>query len=401
MGATGESGMKVLLLGVGMQGKAALHDLVKSDEVEGVIAADQDIAGLKAHVASRGYGAKVQCERVDATRTEDVDQLMAQCMDVAIDLLPVPFNPSVATAAVRHGIHLVNASYTVPEVEALASEAKAKGLTILPEFGMDPGIDLVLLGAAVRSLDRIEEITTYGAGFPEWEAADNPINYKVTWTFDGVLKSYLRAGRVIRDGQIVEFPASEMFNPEHLHELRIEGLGRLEAFPNGDALKYADLLGIERSGLRNMGRYVLRWPGHSAFWKALVDLHLLDPEPVIVDGVAVDRMRFLAAAIEPHIQYRDNERDVVVVRIDVKGKKDGRKQRAVYQVIDRRDLDTGFSAMSRTVGYTASIGAMMIGTGQITRRGVLSPLSDVPFEPFAEELKKRDIQVTSAFTRNE
>jgi saccharopine dehydrogenase-like NADP-dependent oxidoreductase len=260
---------------------------------------------------------------------------------------------------------------------------------------MDPGIDLVLLGEAIRSLDSVEEITTYGAGFPEPAATDNPLKYKVTWTFEGVLRSYLRAARVIREGRVVEIKATEIFRPEQVHELELEGLGRLEAFPNGDALKYAELLALDPSGLRNLGRYVLRWPGHCALWQTLVDLHLLDDEPVMVDGMAVDRKRFLAAVLEPQIRYGADERDVVVVRIDVAGRKDGGRVRVLHQVIDMRDLETGHSAMSRTVGYTASIGAQMIASGQITKRGLLSPVNDVPYEPFARELKKRGIWITS------
>ena len=64
-------------------------------------------------------------------------------------------------------------------------------------------------------------------------------------------------------------------------------------------------------------------------------------------------------------------------------------------MIDFRDFETGFTAMNRTVGYTASIGAMMIGTGQITKRGLLSPVTDVPYETFVRELDKRGIRVTS------
>lgn len=143
-----------------------------------------------------------------------------------------------------------------------------------------------------------------------------------------------------------------------------------------------------------MGRYVLRWPGHCAFWKTLVDLHFLDDEPVMVDGMAVDRKRFLAGLIEPQIQYGADERDVVVVRIEVAGRKDGERRRIIYQVIDWRDLETGFTAMNRTVGYTASIGAQMIGTGKIAERGVLSPVNDIPYQPFAQELAKRDIRIT-------
>jgi lysine 6-dehydrogenase len=301
----------------------------------------------------------------------------------------------VAESAVRHGVHFVNASYVTPGLKALSHEAKARGVALLPEFGMDPGIDLVLLGEAVRQFDVVQEIITYGAGFPEAQAANNPIQYKVTWTFEGVLRSYYRAGRIIRDGRVVEIREDEMFCPEHLHELEIEGIGKLEAFPNGDAIKYADLLGIDLSHLRNLGRYVLRWPGHAAFWKRLVDLHLLDAEPVTVDGVTVDRRRFLAAIMEPHLQYRDDERDIVVVRVQVAGLKGGRRKRALYQVIDRRDLETGFMAMNRTVGFTASIGAQMIGSGELAARGLLSPVKDVPYEPFARELRARGIVVTS------
>ena len=157
--------------------------------------------------------------------------------------------------------------------------------------------------------------------------------------------------------------------------------------------KYARVMGIAPSRLRVLGRYTLRWPGHCAFWKKLVDLHLLDPEPVRVDGVAVDRKRFLAAAMGPHIQLADDERDVVIVRIEVVGRQDGERRRAVYQVIDRRDLETGLTAMSRTVGYTASIGAWMIGTGEVTRRGLLSPVKDIPYALLVEELGRRGIQV--------
>jgi saccharopine dehydrogenase-like NADP-dependent oxidoreductase len=385
--------MKVLLLGVGMQGKAALHDLMQSREVTKVVAADRDFEALQAHVESRRYD-RVQCERLDAASPGSLSRLMAWGPDVAIDLLPVVFHGRVAAAAVRQRVHLVNASYAGPELKELAGEARAREVTLLPEFGMDPGIDLVLLGEAVRSLDRIEDIITYGAGFPEPAATGNALKYKVTWTFDGVLKSYLRAGRVVRDGEVVDIKETDMFCPEHIHHVEVEGLGTLEAFPNGDALKYADLLGIDRSGLRNLGRYVLRWPGHCALWKTLVDLGLLDDEPVMVDGVAVDRKRFLAAAIAPHIQYGADERDVVIVRVEVSGTKDGKEKGVVYQVIDWRDLETGFTAMSRTVGYTASIGALMIGTGKISRRGLLSPVNDVPYDALAHELGRRGVQVT-------
>ncbi len=392
--------MKVLLLGAGRQGRAALHDLARSGDVSEVIVGDVDLDALEGHVAACGYGERVRCAGVDAADAESVDRLLAQGVDLIVDLLPVTFHGTVARAAVRRGIHLVHASYASDELKALDAEARAQGVTILPECGMDPGIDLVLLGEAVRSLDRVDEIVSYGAGFPEPRAADNPLRYKVTWRFEGVLASYLRPGRVIRDAKIVEIAETKIFAPENIHHVEIDGVGRLEAFPNGDALAYGGLLGIETGSLQRLERCVLRWPGHCAVWKSLVDLHLLDSEPVTVDGAAVDRKRFLAAVMEPHLQYGDGERDVVVVRVEARGYKEGKRSRALFQVVDRRDLATGFSAMSRTVGYAASIGALLIGRGRIARRGVLSPVRDIPFGLFAEELAKRGICLTSelAFT---
>jgi lysine 6-dehydrogenase len=386
--------MNVLLLGVGLQGKAALYDLIHSPQVADVTAADWEAEALRAYVRRKGYGDRVRCEHVDASSAASLDRLISLRPDVVIDLMPVMFHDNVAGAAVRHGVHLVNASYATPRMAELAAEARQKGVTMLPEFGMDPGIDLVLVGEAVRSFDEVDTIITYGAGFPEREAADNPLKYKVTWTFDGVLRSYLRAGRVIREGEVVDIAENEMFAPEHVHELELDGLGKLEAFPNGDALKYARHLGIPISKLQALGRYVLRWPGHCALWKTWVDLGFLSDEPLVVDGVPVNRRRFLASLLQPQIHYREHERDVVVVRIDVTGTQDGTRKRVIHQVVDFRDLETGFTAMSRTVGYTASIGAQMVGLGRITQRGLLSPVSDVPYATFVRELAKRGIHVT-------
>jgi saccharopine dehydrogenase-like NADP-dependent oxidoreductase len=102
--------------------------------------------------------------------------------------------------------------------------------------------------------------------------------------------------------------------------------------------------------------------------------------------------------MEPHLQLGPQERDVTILRVDVVGVRNGEKMGAVYQLIDYRDLETGFTAMSRTVGYTASIGAILLGTGQLAKRGLLSPVSDVPYEVVMKELADRGIQTSEQFT---
>jgi lysine 6-dehydrogenase len=181
--------------------------------------------------------------------------------------------------------------------------------------------------------------------------------------------------------------------------VRIPGLGPMEAFPNGDALAYVSALGLDDSVLRNVGRFTLRWPGHCAIWRTLGDLRLLDEGAVTVDGTDVDRRRFLAAALEPELRYGPGERDLAIVRLEVVGLRGSRRERVVFQVIDRRDLATGFTAVSRLVGFAVSIGVHLIGSGRIERRGLLSPLTDVPFEPFARELARRGVPIEREVTR--
>lgn len=385
--------VRVLLLGTGMQGRAALRDLVESPLVTEIVAADCDSATLEGYVRARGWGSKVRCVQLDAASSGELAQVMSGGHDVAIDLLPVAFVDRVAAECVRHGVHVVNTMYVSPDVRALAGQAEAKGVAILPEFGMDPGIDLVLLGEAVRGFDEVTDVLSYGAGIPEPAAADNPLKYKVSWTFDGVLQAYHRGARVVRDGVVIDVGPDQQFLPEHVHEVVVDDVGRLEAYPNGDALRFLEPLGLDTSRLRNAGRFTLRYAGHCQFWRTLVALHLLDDEPVDVDGVAVDRKRFLAAALEPQLRYAEGERDLAILRLDVAGTRGGRRRRVVYDLVDRRDLATGLTAMSRLVGFTASIGAQMLGSGAISRRGLLSPVVDVPWVPFARELASRGIRV--------
>jgi saccharopine dehydrogenase-like NADP-dependent oxidoreductase len=115
--------------------------------------------------------------------------------------------------------------------------------------------------------------------------------------------------------------------------------------------------------------------------------------PIRVGEVPVVPREFLRSLLEPQLQYKDGERDVAVIRVDARGLKAGKRKRVIYQVIDRRDLRTGFTAMTRTTGYTTSIGAQMILRGDIQKRGILTPIRDVPFEIFSAELRKRGIHV--------
>ena len=78
-------------------------------------------------------------------------------VDAVINLLPVFYQATIAGLAIANGAHVVDTSYTSPELYSLVEQAAARNLAILPEFGFDPGIDLVLAGQAVKELDEVHE----------------------------------------------------------------------------------------------------------------------------------------------------------------------------------------------------------------------------------------------------
>lgn len=383
--------MKILLLGVGLQGKAALHDLAKSSAVSQIIAADVNFEALDSYISSLDSD-KVTPVQLDVRDQKHVAELM-DAVEAVIILLPKDFRLEMARLAISKGIHFIETSYAMPQYQKLGQEAAEKGVTLLPEFGLDPGIDLVLAGRATKELDEVHELHAYGTGVPEPQAAANPIKYKISWTFSGVLSAYQRPARILKDGQVVDLTPNEMFDEKNLHYVNVEDVGLMEAYFNGDAVKYLEIFGITESA-QTTGRYTLRWPGHSAFWQKLSELGFLQEDPIQVGDIEISPRQFVHDLLSPQLQYEDEERDIAGIRIDARGIKDGKKVRIIYQMMDRRDLETGLLAMQRTVGYTASIGAQMILRGDIQKRGLLSPSNDVPSDIFIAELGKRGIKIS-------
>ena len=391
--------MKALVLGVGLQGKAVIHDLEQSSLISEIIAADIELEQVERYLSEKGYS-KTRAVKLNASQEQELNQLVQNTKaQVVICMLPSVFEYSVARATLNAQIPFVSSSYTGRMVE-LDKEAREKGITLLPEMGLGPGIDLVLGRLAVNELDEVHGLYSYTGGIPEPAcAADNPLNYKITWTFDGVLKAYKRPARLLKEGKELIISGEDIFQPEHIHEVEIPGVGSLEAYPNGNALNYINIFGLGK-GLRDMGRFALRWKGHSHFWRIMTKLGFLDDTPLDIDEVDISPRQFLIRHLTPRLQFRENERDIVLLRIQAWGLKEGKKQKITYDLIDYRDLQTGFFAMNRTVGFTTSIGAQMILSGKIKEPGVLSPAKYVPCWDLLEELKGRGMRIEHRIDEN-
>jgi len=384
--------MKIAVLGgLGMQGKAALLDLARSGRVREIICADASLKEWDKLTAITDVS-KIKPVQVDGSSKKALVALFKEGVDAVIDLLPLPFMANAFEAALETRVPLVSTNYGKP-IQHLHESAKAAGVSLMPECGLDPGIDLVICGHAVRQFDELHVLNSYCGGIPEKKACTNPLDYKISWNFDMVLRSQKRPSVFIRGGKKLEVPAAQQHETDMIHTIRFPGLGDMEAVPNGDAVFYTDLLGVT-PGIREAGRYALRWPGWCAFWRPLKRLGFLSDEPVKGLDCAVTPHQFMVKLLEPQLQYQDVEKDVVAMYNVFAGVKDGRPKTLKTALVIERDLKSGLYGMSLGVGFPASIVAQMIAGGEITAKGVLNPALHVPYAPFMAALAQRGIVVT-------
>jgi saccharopine dehydrogenase-like NADP-dependent oxidoreductase len=382
--------MNVLVLGgCGITGKGALSDLSKNPLVNRIVCADMD----PERVRSIKY---IQQDRIIPTHLNAQDRsamaaLMKQEIDIVIDLLPSQFIRSVAEAAIEAGVSVINTNYGY-DILDLHEAASRRGIAIMPECGLDPGIDLVIYGYGLRQFDELHVLNSYCGGLPEKKACTNPLNYKISWNWDMVLKTQKRSASLIKDRRQIDISAEDQHENPFIHEIEFPGLGRLEAFPNGNAARFAELLGVNDT-IHETGRYTLRWPGWCNFWNPLKKLGFLSDDPVPGLSCNITPHQFLAIMLEPKLQYRDDERDIAVMQNVFSGIKDGKKKTIVINVLIERNLNTGLMAMAAGVSYPACIAAEMIATGVISEKGVLSPVRHIPTGPFMAQLQSRGIVI--------
>jgi len=320
---------------------------------------------------------------------------MSKTFDVVLDFLPPQCIRTVAEAAINSGVNLVNTNYAY-DILDLDPAAKEKGISIIPECGLDPGIDLVLYNYGLKHFDEVYKLNSYCGGIPEKMACDNPIKYKISWNLDAALKSQNRDAILINDRKIINISGENQHDNEFIHQIEFPGLGILEAFPNGNAAYFTELLKIT-DNIIETGRYTLRWPGWCDFWRPLKHFGFLSNTPLQGMPYEVSPCEFVVKLLESQLQYRKNEKDLAVMLNEFEGIKDGKKIKMTCSLLIERNLITGLMAMSMGVAYPACIVAEMIVNGEIDKKGVLSPAIDVPPDLFIDGLNKRGIKVEETF----
>jgi lysine 6-dehydrogenase len=370
----------MLVLGAGRMGLGAVHDLVSQPDVTEVTVADVDVKKARA-VASRFPAGRVKPVPIDVSDHQAVAGLM-RGHAAAISCVNYWLNESLARGAITAGTHFCdlggNNDVVAAEL-ALDGQARAAGLNVIPDCGLAPGMVAVLVAHAVSRFESLEAIHIRVGGLPQNPRP--PLGYQLVFSVEGLINEYIEPARIVRDGKITSVESMT-----ELESLEFpQPFGIMEAFQTsgGTSTLPETLFGR----VRDLDYKTIRYPGHCAKFKAMIDLGLCSSEPIDVDDTRVIPRRVFGDLLVRHLPH--DEPDVVLVRVEVSG--GGKCLR--YDIIDRHDPTTGLSAMMRTTAFPAAIVALMMARGQTTAKGALPQERCIPPEPFLQELAKRNIRI--------
>lgn len=424
---------KILILGAGLVAGPLVKYLLDQPDFS-VVVADVEVARALKLVAGHPRG---QAELLDISDKAALAAAIGRA-DLVVSMVPYTFHPVVAALAVEQGKSMLTASYVSPAMRELDSRAREKGVVLLNEMGLDPGIDHMEAMRVIREVHdsggQVLAFTSYCGGLPAPEANTNPFGYKFSWSPRGVLLASKNSARFLKDGQVVSIPAADLFARPEI--IPIPGLGEFEGYPNRDSVPYRETYGIPEAG--SVLRGTLRYPGWCATLKKMVELGLLDETPKdrtggtfrglmaelaqeapggdvrgavaarlglesgseilsgldwlglfeerklpAVKGSALDN---LAALMIEKLAYAGGERDMIILQHEFLARTEsGRSERIVSTLIDY-GVPGGDSSMSRTVGLPAAIAARLVLEGKIRMTGVQVPVHPEIYGPVLEEL---------------
>ncbi len=430
----------ILIIGSGKSTSYLLKYLLDKSHSEAlhIIVGDINIDNAK-----KGIGNHPNAEAIlldvfnEASRTEAIKNA-----DIVVSMLPARFHIEVAKDCIEYGKHMVTASYVSKEMQALDEAAKAKGLILMNEIGVDPGIDHM---SAMQVLDGIRSkggnvilFESFTGGLVAPESDNNLWNYKFTWNpRNVVVAGQGSAAKFLQENAYKYIPYHRLFRRTEF--LDIEGFGRFEAYANRDSLKYQSVYGLDH--VRTLYRGTMRRVGFSRAWNIFVTLGMTDDSYTIDDSENMsyrdftnafltyshsdsvelklrhalkidqddivwdklieldifnpDKMVGLKKATPAQILQKilmdswtleENDKDMIVMYHKFGYELDGKKHQIDANMVVLGE-DQTYTAMAKTVGLPVAMATLAILNKKITSPGVQIPITKEVYDPILKELK--------------
>ena len=370
--------------------------------------------------------------------------------DIVINLLPAQFMPPVAKKCIQHGINYVDPSYIKEEMRSLDAAAKEKGVLLLCELGLDPGIDHMSAVKTIRSIHDqgglVESFWSCCGALPSLCDNNNPFGYKLSWSPEALIGASKRTARFLKNGEIVVLPDGETY--KHPSLVEVEGLGCFEEYANADSIPYIDLYGIKEA--KEVYRGTFRYPGWCEFIAKMNQLGLFETTEMNLKGLTYRgfmaqvlntdkdsveeklcsvlgretfstlflKLKWLgllsdekipfatgsprsvtASLFHKKLVFSKGEKDLVVMehRYVASFPKENMKKLITSTLVCTGSVDED-TAIAKTTGIPPAIGAMLILNGSVKAKGVHAPVLPEIYEPSLKLLEKEGITFTERET---
>ncbi|MCH2198965.1 MAG: saccharopine dehydrogenase NADP-binding domain-containing protein [Flavobacteriales bacterium] len=432
---------KILVIGAGRSSSSLVKYLLDNAEAQDwkVTLADRDLALAESKLNGNERGEALLFEADNHLRRKE---LIEEC-DLVISMLPASMHMMVAADAIELGKNLITPSYVSPEMKELNDEARRKGVLLLNEMGVDPGIDHM---SAMRVIDEIKSkggklirFESFTGGLIAPQSDDNPWHYKFTWNPRNVIMAGMGGtAQYIQNHNLKYIPIHKIF--ERYKEIEIEGYGVFEGYANRDSLSYRSVYGLE--DVPTIYRGTLRGQGYCKAWNVFVQLGMTtedfevesknmtwrdfinsylqyDPELPVegkiqnylnLDQETMDLLKWtgifdstkigvdsatpaalLQLLLEDKWKLKEDDKDMIVMWHRFDYELDGQEHQVQSSMVAIGE-DHTYTAMSNTVGLPMGIAAKMILNGEMKLTGVQMPILPEVYEPILDELTKFDIQ---------
>jgi len=323
-----------------------------------------------------GGGGKARLPKTvlaDLSQAVEVTALAAK-HDVVLGALSSHLAFNALRAVIEASKPYADIAFMAEDPTELSALAKRRGVTAIVDCGVAPGMSNLLAGAAARMLTPCNRIDIMVGGLPLERRA--PFQYKAGFSPADVIEEYTRPARLVEHGRIV---VKEALSEAELVDL--PGVGTVEAFNTDGLRSLATTLKVP-----HMRERTLRWPGHIELMKAFRAAGCFQKEPIDVRGadggmVRVSPLAVTSKLLFPLWMYDEDEPDLTVMRVIGEGRmakashgiRKGQPVRIIWDLLDVRDPQTGFTSMSRTTAFPCTITARLLASGGLRRPGVLPP----------------------------
>ncbi|RMF63758.1 MAG: saccharopine dehydrogenase [Calditrichaeota bacterium] len=437
---------KILVLGAGQSSSFLIDYLLKLADKHNwfVTVADRDVelARRRVNKHPRGLGIAFEVNDVEFRATQ------IEKADLVVNMLPPNFQYLIAIDCLYHAKPMLSASYQDAKIKSLDRDAHRKGVLILSEMGVDPGIDHMLAMSMIHKVQErggsITSFKSYGGGLPAPDSLVNPLKYFVTWNPRNVVMSGEHGAQYLENGKVKLVSHQNLF--QHSWPVEVEGIGVLEAYPNRDSLTYRSIFEIDHA--QTIIRGTLRYPGWSETWLQIVklgipnehlqipnlentsyrefvemfipsDLSGADLEQRVANylninptGKIMDNLRWLglfsderidchcqtAADVMIHLLKQKlalpkGARDMVVLIHELEVAYPDKSRRVRSRLVEFGESD-GFTAVTRTVGLPLAIATRLILENELPLTGCHIPTLPAIYVPVLRELQKAGLNFT-------